>query len=147
MASELALFAFTACNTLRVVAYVPQILKIAQDRDGAKAISYSTWGLFGVSHLSTVAYAIATLNDWRLALIFTVNAAACAAIVGLTLYKRLRLTAQASKRAQPKSETASSARVPSVRPCRPALVSDCIPDHPEVAILSAERRRIVGRDQ
>ena len=28
-------FAFTACNTLRVVAYVPQLIKIARDTDGA----------------------------------------------------------------------------------------------------------------
>jgi hypothetical protein len=92
---EVALFAFTACNALRVVAYVPQILKIARDGGGASAISYTTWGLFGASHLSTVAYALATLHDWKLAFIFSANTAACAAIVGVTLYKRRRFAAQA----------------------------------------------------
>jgi hypothetical protein len=92
--SEVALFAFTACNTLRVVAYVPQLLKIARDNGGASAISYTTWGLFGASHLSTVAYAVAVVQDWKLGLIFTANALACGAIVGLTLCKRLRFAAR-----------------------------------------------------
>jgi hypothetical protein len=90
---ELALFAFTACNTLRVVAYLPQIVRIANDKGGADAISFTTWGLFGLSHLSTVLYAVVTIEDWKLALIFTANTVACITIVALTLYKRLRFLA------------------------------------------------------
>ena len=92
--TEVALFAFTACNTLRVVAYLPQLIRIARDPDGARAISYATWGLFGLSHLSTVAYAITALGDWRLAFIFSLNAAACGAILLTTLYKRIRFAAR-----------------------------------------------------
>ncbi len=37
---------FTLCNSLRVLAYVPQIAKVATDRSGVEAISFSTWDLF-----------------------------------------------------------------------------------------------------
>lgn len=49
---DITLAAFTLCNSLRVVAYVPQIVKAARDRSGAEAISFATWGLFLVSHAS-----------------------------------------------------------------------------------------------
>lgn len=74
---------------------MPQIVSVARDRNGATAISYTTWGLFAESHLSTVAYAILTLDDWRMAAVFVANAACCTVIVGLTALKRagLKLTA------------------------------------------------------
>lgn len=92
-AAEVALLAFTTCNTLRVLAYVPQIVRIARDTDGARAISYTTWGLFALSHLSTVAYAVAVMGDATLALVFGGNAAACFAVLGLTGWKRRQLEA------------------------------------------------------
>ena len=35
--------AFTLANSLRVLAYVPQMVKAAQDVHGASAVSCSTW--------------------------------------------------------------------------------------------------------
>jgi hypothetical protein len=89
-AAELALGAFTLCNSVRVLAYVPQIALIHRDRTGAAAVSYSTWGLFSASHLSTVAYAALALEDPKMALVFMANTACCAAILGLTFFKRRR---------------------------------------------------------
>jgi uncharacterized protein with PQ loop repeat len=86
--AEIALVVFTACNTARVFAYLPQIVKISRDTQGATAISYTTWILFGVSHLSTVAYAILVVDDWRMAAVFAANTGCCAIIVGLTAWKR-----------------------------------------------------------
>ena len=86
--AEIALVVFTACNTARVFAYLPQIVKISRDTQGATAISYTTWVLFGVSHLSTVAYAILVVDDWRMAAVFAANTGCCAIIVGLTAWKR-----------------------------------------------------------
>jgi uncharacterized protein with PQ loop repeat len=86
--AEVALVVFTACNTARVFAYLPQIVKISQDNQGAAAISYTTWGLFGVSHLSTVAYAVLVVDDWRMAAVFAANTMCCAIIVVLTAWKR-----------------------------------------------------------
>jgi hypothetical protein len=56
--ADITLAVFTLCNSLRVVAYVPQITKAVRDRGGAEAISFGTWGLFLVSHASAMAYAL-----------------------------------------------------------------------------------------
>ncbi len=84
--SAIAIFAVT--NMVRVLAYVPQILRVARDRDGAAAVSCLTWLMFAVSHLSTVAYALIVVDDWRMAAIFAVNLMCCLLIIGLTCYKR-----------------------------------------------------------
>jgi uncharacterized protein with PQ loop repeat len=91
--AEMTLLLFTACNTLRVLAYVPQIVRIARDHEGAKAISYTTWGLFAVSHLSTVAYAFVHAQDLTLTIVFGGNTVACLAILGLTFWKRRQFAA------------------------------------------------------
>lgn len=85
---DLALVLFTTCNAFRVLAYVPQIIRVLQDEHGASAISYTTWSLFAVSHISTVLYAAIAVGDYTMALVFAVNAACCGAIIGLTAYKR-----------------------------------------------------------
>ncbi|MBQ0822301.1 hypothetical protein HPT29_017275 [Microvirga terrae] len=86
--ADAALLVFTACNTARILAYLPQIVKISRDRQGAAAISYTTWTLFGVSHLSTVAYAVLVVDDWRMATVFAGNTLCCVLIVTLTVWKR-----------------------------------------------------------
>jgi hypothetical protein len=85
---EITLALFAACNSIRVVAYVPQVLKAATDRNGASSISMMTWALFLVAHLSTVAYALVNRSDFRLAACFAVNAACCGAILGIVWWKR-----------------------------------------------------------
>jgi hypothetical protein len=85
---EITLALFAACNSARVVAYVPQILKAANDKNGASSISFMTWFLFLLAHLSTVAYALINRSDWGLASCFAVNAACCAAILVVAHWKR-----------------------------------------------------------
>jgi hypothetical protein len=85
---DLALAIFTACNAFRVLAYVPQIIRVLHDEHGASAISYTTWSLFAASHISTVLYATVALGDLTMAVVFAVNAGCCAAIIVLTAYKR-----------------------------------------------------------
>jgi MFS family permease len=91
--AEIVLALFAVCNSVRVFAYLPQIVAVARDRGGASAISYTTWGLFAVSHLSTVGYAVVVVDDWRMAFVFTANALCCLLIVILTAWKRARFTA------------------------------------------------------
>lgn len=86
--AEIALALFAICNGVRVFAYVPQIIAVARDVGGASAISYTTWGLFAISHLSTVAYAVLVVDDWRMAAVFIANTLCCLLIVGLTVWKR-----------------------------------------------------------
>lgn len=78
---DITLMAFTVCNSVRVLAYVPQIWKAATDDNGAKALSYSTWSLFLASHVTTAAYSVVNREDWALASMFLTNALACAAIL------------------------------------------------------------------
>src|SRR5262245_57825045 len=85
---EITLALFAACNSVRVVAYVPQILKAAADKNGASSISCTTWTLFLIAHISTVAYALVNRSDWGLAACFTVNAICCVAILGIAYWKR-----------------------------------------------------------
>ncbi len=79
---------FTFMNSIRIFAYVPQLLKVTEDKNGASAISYSTWTLFFLSHLTTVAFAIFYVGDLVMALIFSGNALACFAILLATFVKR-----------------------------------------------------------
>ena len=77
-------------NSVRIFAYIPQIFKAVTDQNGATAISFTTWGLFFLSHLTTVAYAIVQLADLVIALIFVGNAAACLIILLIAVFKRKR---------------------------------------------------------
>lgn len=86
--ADLAMFAFTAINSVRVIAYVPQIMRVARDTDGAQAISCTTWIMFALSHLSAVAYAMLTVDDRWMAMVFAANFIASTSILTLTLYKR-----------------------------------------------------------
>lgn len=91
--TDAALGLFTAFNGVRVFAYVPQIIKICRDRQGAAAISYTTWLMFALSHATTVVYALFAVGDTALAVIFGVNTAFCAAIILLTMRQRRRFRA------------------------------------------------------
>jgi hypothetical protein len=88
--ADITLAAFTLCNSLRVVAYLPQIARAARDRSGAEAISFGTWGLFLVSHTSAMAYALVNQQDWTMASVFLGNAAGCGAILLIAAWKRSR---------------------------------------------------------
>jgi len=85
--------AFMLVNSLRILAYVPQMLTAAKDVNGASGISCSTWALFLVSHLTTIIYAIVCLKDFVTALIFSGNALACLAVITITFIKRRRYAA------------------------------------------------------
>ncbi len=86
--ADVALGMFVLCNALRVLAYVPQIVKISQDQQGATAISYMTWGFFGVSNISMVFYGLLVVHDWLLVAVFSANTICCLLILLLTAWKR-----------------------------------------------------------
>jgi uncharacterized protein with PQ loop repeat len=102
---EVTMALFAACNLIRLIAYIPQIYTAATDKNGASAISHTTWGLFFIAHLSTIAYAIVNQSDWWLAACFTCNALCCLAILLLAFFKKA-----AYLRAQDPSEWLSSGR-------------------------------------
>lgn len=96
--STTVFWAFTFVNSLRILAYVPQMLTAAKDVNGASGISYTTWTLFLISHLTTIAYAIVCLGDLVMALIFLGNALACLAVIAITFIKRRRYVARPVER-------------------------------------------------
>lgn len=89
---EITLAAFAASNTLRVLAYLPQIHKAVVDENGASAISRTTWSLFLVAHLSTIAYALVNRSDPWLAACFTANALCCLTILAIAWWRGRRRT-------------------------------------------------------
>jgi hypothetical protein len=80
---------FTVFNSLRFLAYVPQIAKAARDQGGAEAISFGTWALFLASHASAMAYAIENQGDWKMASVFLSNALGCGAVLLIAGWKRI----------------------------------------------------------
>jgi hypothetical protein len=88
MLEDLTLALFAGSNFIRLLAYVPQIRKAAIDEHGASAISYTTWSLFLMANLSTVAYGVVNRGDWKLAACFTANALCCSVILAVAYLKR-----------------------------------------------------------
>lgn len=96
--ADMTLAVFALCNSLRALAYVPQIIKATRDRTGAQAISVGTWSLFLISHMSAMAYALVNKDDWTLAAMFLGNAIGCCAIILIAAWKRSRYrTSQGEK--------------------------------------------------
>ena len=86
--ADITLAVFTLFNSLRFLAYVPQIARAMKDQSGAAAISFGTWALFLVSHLSAMAYAIVNQGDWAMAILFLSNAVGCGVIILIAGWKR-----------------------------------------------------------
>ena len=96
---DITMAAFATCNSLRIFAYLPQMLKAARDANGASAISFTTWGLFLAANLSTAAYAIVNQSDWWMAGCFVLNALCCFLILTIAAFKAVRYAKARSKRA------------------------------------------------
>jgi fumarate reductase subunit D len=89
LVSEATWLVFAAFSCLRTISYVPQIVCIAKDRNGASAISYPTWLLWTGAHASTGLYAAMNLNDVWLAVASSIYALCCIVVIVLTAFKRL----------------------------------------------------------
>lgn len=94
-ASDLIIWAFTVVNSARLIAYVPQIQVLLRCTDIPVGISASTWALFLIANLTTVAYAAIVLGEMWMAAIFAGNAIACLTIVALIIMRRRRSSAPA----------------------------------------------------
>jgi hypothetical protein len=100
LAASITLALFSVFNMLRVVSYLPQILKVARDVEGAKAISYVTWALWIAANASTALYAHVNLGDPTLCVINAANAACCGIVLALTVWKRRQFLDQSAPNAR-----------------------------------------------
>jgi hypothetical protein len=79
---------FSLFNALQLVSYIPQIVAVARDRNGATAISYSSWAIWLAGAAATVAYATINIWDVWLALVNAAHALCCLLVILLTAFKR-----------------------------------------------------------
>ena len=67
MSNDLILHAITgiyvACNAVRLLSYVPQIVAVAREHSGAHAISLVTWFFWTLSNAATTVYCSTVVND------------------------------------------------------------------------------------
>ena len=87
--ADYSMTAFALLNGGRAVAYFPQMIRVYRDPHGANAVSLLTWTLFAAANAATVCYALTVSGDRVLAIVFSLNAIGCLAIVGLTAFKRI----------------------------------------------------------
>jgi hypothetical protein len=85
---EVTFLAFSACNLVRIVSYLPQIVSVARDQHGATCISFTSWSIWLFANSTTAAHAVVNLADGFLGLMNTVNAACCLTVIVLTAWKR-----------------------------------------------------------
>jgi len=85
---DITLALFSLFNILRLGSYLPQIIRVAAEDEGAKAISYSTWCIWIGANASTAIYALVHVADAALFCVSAFNTLGCAAVVALTALKR-----------------------------------------------------------
>lgn len=87
--SNIVWIMFAAFSAIRMVSYVPQILRIAQDCGGATAISYSTWSIWLGANTTMALHAAINLHDMWLAVVTASYGVCCAIVIALTAFKRM----------------------------------------------------------
>ena len=86
--AELTLLAFTAFNTIGLVAYFPQMTAILRDPNGASAISIRDLVLVvGVLPVRSD-HAIVNVGDRWLVVVNAIDMTCCASVIALTWWKR-----------------------------------------------------------
>jgi hypothetical protein len=143
---------FTLFSSLRIVSHVPQIHRVAQDGNGASAISYSTWSLWTCANIATALYAAVNLREAYLSAVSGIYAFCCVVVIVLTMLKRRRLRIESTPEttiepeADPDRTAALEALKGVVDDAAAALMEGGRPAHMFERDAAALVRRIVWRD-
>jgi hypothetical protein len=100
---------FAVFSAIRMVSYVPQIMRIARDCAGAAAISYATWSIWLGANVTMALHAAINLHDMWLAFVTASYAVCCAIVIALTAFKRMAYRRRAESVAQANPASAHSA--------------------------------------
>jgi hypothetical protein len=95
--AEYSMTAFALLNGGRVIAYMPQIICVYRDPNGAVAVSLLTWVMFTAANIATVSYALTVSSDLVVACVFALNALGCCIIATLIAVRRVVRAARASR--------------------------------------------------
>jgi hypothetical protein len=148
--AQLTFLAFAAFSSLRVVSYLPQIMKVASDTNGASAISYSTWGLWTGANIANALYAAINLQDLYLSAVSGVYATCCVVVIFLTMAKRRRLSRRHGQSMVDAADIKRAALVNDLRDevmrADAALASGMRPHYAFEQELAARARRLVWHD-
>jgi hypothetical protein len=80
---------YVVTNSLRVLFYAPQIRAVLKAEDGARAVSIATWGFWTFANLTATLYGWFVIHDSAFCVIFSGNLACTAAVMLITVRKRL----------------------------------------------------------
>lgn len=86
--ADVTLAGFLLFGSIRIFSYLPQIVRVVRDHNGASAISYTTWSTWTLANLATASYAGVNLGDPYLAGVSCIYALCCALVLTLTAMKR-----------------------------------------------------------
>jgi hypothetical protein len=103
---EFIISAYAIMNSLRIFAYLPQIVTVLRASDRAEAVSLLTWTFWTLANIATTAYSAVILEDVLSMVIFAGNSVCCALVVSIVGWKRKRYS---SARAHNPSITATVA--------------------------------------
>jgi hypothetical protein len=88
MLADIVWLGFMIFSGLRMLSYIPRIWRIAADKTGAAAISYTMWGVWAAAYVTAAVYAAAGLHNIWLAFASASYAACCVTVIVLTMLKR-----------------------------------------------------------
>ena len=80
---------YVLTNTVRIVFYAPQIRAVLKCRDGAAAVSITTWAFWTFANLTAALYGWFVIRDRAFTLIFLGNLACTGAVTLIAAGKRL----------------------------------------------------------
>jgi uncharacterized protein with PQ loop repeat len=87
--AEWVAWLYVVTNSVRIIAYAPQIRAVLKARDGAQAVSITTWTFWTFAHLTAILYGWLVVHDGFFCAIFAGNLTCTAAVALIATRKRL----------------------------------------------------------